>query len=96
MCNGTPFTVGKISPRAGLEPGTARSVGQHLTHSATGAPFALQKILMNKAPLLWETEQEDKRGAIEVVFPYRKSDTVEAHPFALTIKLILSKLMESW
>ena len=32
VCNGTPFTVEKISPRAGLEPGTARSVGQRLTH----------------------------------------------------------------
>ena len=27
LCNGTPFTVEKISPRAGLELGTARSVG---------------------------------------------------------------------
>ena len=31
------FTVEKISPRAGLELGTARSVGQRLTHCATGA-----------------------------------------------------------
>ena len=30
--NGTSFTVRKISPRAGLEPGTARSVGQRLPH----------------------------------------------------------------
>ena len=30
MSNGPPFTVEKISPRAGLEPGTARSVGQRL------------------------------------------------------------------
>ena len=27
MCNGTPFTVEKISLRGGLELGTARSVG---------------------------------------------------------------------
>ena len=27
VCNGTPFTAEKISPRAGLEHGTARSVG---------------------------------------------------------------------
>ena len=33
-----PFTVEKISPRAGIELGTARSVGQRLTHLATGAP----------------------------------------------------------
>ena len=39
MCNGTPFTVEKSSPRAGLEPGSARSVGQRLTHRATGAPW---------------------------------------------------------
>ena len=32
MCNGTPFTVGKISPAGVLEPGTARSPGQSLTH----------------------------------------------------------------
>ena len=32
VCNGTPFTVEKISPRVGLELGTARSVGQLLTH----------------------------------------------------------------
>ena len=31
FCNGTLFTVEKILPRAGLRPGTARSVGQHLT-----------------------------------------------------------------
>ena len=30
MCNGTPFTVEKISPRAGFELGTARSIGQRL------------------------------------------------------------------
>ena len=30
--------MGEISPRAGLELGTARSVGQRLTHLATGAP----------------------------------------------------------
>ena len=29
--------VEKISPRAGLELGTTRSVGQRLTHCATGA-----------------------------------------------------------
>ena len=39
MCNGTPFTVEKISPRAVLELGTARSVGQRLTHLASGAAF---------------------------------------------------------
>ena len=31
VCNGIPFTVEEISPQAGLEPGTARSVGQRLT-----------------------------------------------------------------
>ena len=39
MCNGNPFTVEKISPQAGLELGTARSVGHHLTHYGTGAPL---------------------------------------------------------
>ena len=43
VCNGTPFVVEKISPRAGLELVTARSVGQHLTHWATGAPDALEE-----------------------------------------------------
>ena len=38
MCIITPFTVEKISPRASLELGIARSVGQHLNHGATGAP----------------------------------------------------------
>ena len=32
VCSGTPFAVEKISPRAGLEFGTTRSVGQCLTH----------------------------------------------------------------
>ena len=36
--NGTPFMVEKISPRARIELRTARSVGQRLTHRATGAP----------------------------------------------------------
>ena len=31
MCNGTPFTVEKNTPRAGLELGTARPAGQRLT-----------------------------------------------------------------
>ena len=38
LCNGVPFTVGKVSPRAGLEPPTARSVGQRLTYWVTGTP----------------------------------------------------------
>ena len=36
LCAMEPCTVEKISPRAGLESGTARSEGQRLTHSATG------------------------------------------------------------
>ena len=35
--NGTPFMVEKNLPQAGLKLGTARSVGQHLTHWATRA-----------------------------------------------------------
>ena len=38
VCNRTLFTVEKILPRAGLKLVTARSVGQRLTHRATGAP----------------------------------------------------------
>ena len=38
LCIGTPFTIENISTRAGLEIGTARSVGQRLTLWATGAP----------------------------------------------------------
>ena len=34
VCSGTPFTVEKISPRAGFELGTAGSAGQHFTHGA--------------------------------------------------------------
>ena len=37
MCNRNPIAVEENSPRAGLELGTARSAGQHLTHCATGA-----------------------------------------------------------
>ena len=33
--NESLFTVGKISPQAGLEPETARSVGQRLTHCSS-------------------------------------------------------------
>ena len=38
MCNGSPSTAEKISPRVGLELRTARSVGQRLTDLATGDP----------------------------------------------------------
>ena len=38
VCNWTPFTVEKFSPRAGPELGSAKSVGQRLTYWATGAP----------------------------------------------------------
>ena len=34
--NKIPFKVKKISSWAGLGPGTARSIGQHLAHLATG------------------------------------------------------------
>ena len=37
MCNGTLFMAEKISPREGLELGTARSVGQPLTHICTSS-----------------------------------------------------------
>ena len=47
VCNGILFTVEKISPRAGLELGTARSVGQRLTHWATGAPIVKWKTKKN-------------------------------------------------
>ena len=43
MRNGTPFTVEKIFPRAGLEHGAARSVGQRLTHLATGLIIVINK-----------------------------------------------------
>ena len=32
VCNGTLFMVGKILPQVGLEPRTAKSVGQALTY----------------------------------------------------------------
>ena len=38
VCNGTPFTVEKLSPGAGFDLATARSVGQRLTHWAIVAP----------------------------------------------------------
>ena len=38
VCNGTLIMIEKFSPQEGLEPGTTRSVGQVLTHWATGAP----------------------------------------------------------
>ena len=36
-----PFTVEMISPRMGLGPGAASSIGHHLTHRTTGAPMCL-------------------------------------------------------
>ena len=45
MCNGAPFTVEKILSGAGIELGTARSVGQRLTHWATGAPIVIEKYI---------------------------------------------------
>ena len=38
LCNETPFTLEMISPRAGLEPETARSVGQRFSRGTTWAP----------------------------------------------------------
>ena len=43
--------VEKISPRAGLELETARSVGKRLIHLATGAPVNLGKTLCILIPL---------------------------------------------
>ena len=39
MCSGTSFIVEKISPLAGLELGTARSVGHRLTELPGLLPF---------------------------------------------------------
>ena len=36
LVNRTPFKAEKISPRAEVKPGTARSVGQHLTTEQPG------------------------------------------------------------
>ena len=45
LCNGAPFTVDKISLRARVEPGTARSVGQRLP---TELPGLLSMVLKSK------------------------------------------------
>ena len=45
VCTGTPFTVEKNPPRAGLELGTARSAGQRLTYWATGASANQRKYM---------------------------------------------------
>ena len=52
MCNWSPFTVEKISPRAGIELGTARSVGQRLIHLATGAPSIMVDIWKRRCVLI--------------------------------------------
>ena len=46
VCNGIPFTAKKISPGAGFELATARSVGQRLTHGATGPLIAPRNVIM--------------------------------------------------
>ena len=56
MCNGTSYTVGKISPRAGLEPRTARSVGQRFTHWGwLGGSMVLGKLPVPGRPTIWIT-----------------------------------------
>ena len=54
----TPLTVENITPWAGLELGTARSVGQRLTHWATGAPA-----VNHKAPIILGGSQGTLRFA---------------------------------
>ena len=44
VCNGTPFMIEKISPQVGLEPVTARSVGQLLTYWATWARLHIWRV----------------------------------------------------
>ena len=43
-----PFTPEKISARAGLQPRTARSVGQRLTHLAIGL------LSSSQVPCIWD------------------------------------------
>ena len=51
MCSGVPFAVEKISPRAGLELGTATSAGQHLAYGTTGAPSIVRKSALDMCKL---------------------------------------------
>ena len=65
--NGTPFTVKKILPRAGLELATARSIGHRLTHWTTGAPQLVFEKL-TKYLDSWERERETE---VEEMFLHR-------------------------
>ena len=47
MCNGTHLQMERFPPTAGLEPGTTRSVGQHLKY---GLLQATQKMATTKCP----------------------------------------------
>ena len=68
MCNGIPFTVEKISSRAGLELGTARSVGKkrklrwfgHVTRSSGLAKTILQGTVQGK-----EEKVDRRRGILK-------------------------------
>ena len=62
MCNGTLFTVEKGSPRAGLEPGTARSVGQSIIHSAAGAPRLVGRKIYRFLSHLQKQKQKQELG----------------------------------
>ena len=58
VCNGIMFTAEKNSPRAGSKLRTSRSVGQCLTHSATGAPRSeTERTLKRKLKACIETKQ---------------------------------------
>ena len=67
LCDGTHLQLNRFLLQAGLEPKTARSVGQHLTHWATEAPSnsQIQKILQFAHFVLlrttWTITQSDQK-----------------------------------
>ena len=66
MCNGTSFTVEKISPQAGLELGTAGSVGHRLTNRVTGAPLRIRTKVANTGKSIKTIKHRLYVGAVNV------------------------------
>ena len=62
--------VEKISPRAGRELGTARSVGHGLTHWATGTPGRLRQLLESRLRQQTATEKSQTHVERDILVPW--------------------------
>ena len=79
MCNGTPFTVEKVSPRAGIEPKTVRSVSYNTKAVRRISRQALNPLSYRGSSLLDGEQADDTAHAIRRPKDMRRCESSNLH-----------------